>query len=93
MAISRQRVARLMRTAGIRGISRRRGFTATTRRDKRGSPARDLVMRQFRASGLNQLWVADMTFLSTWTGFLYLAVVIAVWNHAHESRVMYLGSS
>ncbi len=80
VCISRQRVARLMRTAGIRGISRRRGFTVTTRRDKRDSPAHDLVKRQFRASGPNQLWVADMTYVPTWTGFLYLAVVIDVWS-------------
>ncbi len=78
--ISRQRVARLMRTAGIRGISRRRGFTVTTRRDKRDSPAHDLVKRQFRASGPNQHWVADMTYVPTWTGILYLAVVIDVWS-------------
>jgi len=78
--ISRQRVARLMRLARIRGISRRRGFTVTTRRDKRNSPANDLVKRQFRASGPNQLWVADMTYVPTWTGFLYLAVVIDVWS-------------
>ncbi len=80
VCISRQRVARLMRTAGIRGISRRRGFTVTTRRDKRDSPAHDLVKRRFRASGPNQLWVADMTYVPTWTGFLYLAVVIDVWS-------------
>lgn len=65
VCISRQRVARLMRTAGIRGISRRRGFTVTTRRDKRDSPAHDLVKCQFRASGPNQLWVADMTYVPT----------------------------
>lgn len=80
VCISRQRVARLMRLAHIRGISRRRGFTVTTRRDKRNSPANDLVKRQFRASGPNQLWVADMTYVPTWTGFLYLAVVIDVWS-------------
>lgn len=51
MCISRQRVARLMRLPHIRGISRRRGFTVTTRRDKRNTPANDLVKRQFRASG------------------------------------------
>lgn len=80
VCISRQRVARLMRAAAIRGISRRRGFTVTTRRDKRNTPAADLVKRQFRASGPNQLWVADMTYVPTWTGFLYLAVVIDVWS-------------
>jgi len=78
--ISRQRVARLMREAGVRGISRRRGFTVTTRRDKRQTPAKDLVNRRFEASGPNQLWVADMTYVPTWVGFLYLAVVIDVWS-------------
>ncbi|QPS11415.1 IS3 family transposase [Delftia acidovorans] len=80
VSISRQRVARLMRVADIRGISRRRGFMVTTRRDKRDSPANDLVQRQFKASDPNQLWVADMTYVPTWTGFLYLAVVIDVWS-------------
>jgi putative transposase len=80
VSISRQRVARLMRVADIRGISRRRGFMVTTRRDKRDSPANDLVQRQFKASDPNQLWVADLTYVPTWTGFLYLAVVIDVWS-------------
>jgi putative transposase len=66
--------------AGIHGISKRRGFTVTTRRDKRQTPARDLVNRRFHASGPNQLWVADMTYVPTWMGFLYLAVVIDVWS-------------
>ena len=78
--ISRQRVARLMRAAGIQGISKRRGFTVTTQRDKRQAPANDLVNRRFHASGPNQLWVADMTYVPTWMGFLYLAVVIDVWS-------------
>ncbi|GAA6143450.1 hypothetical protein NBRC116584_32680 [Hydrogenophaga sp. 5NK40-0174] len=80
VCISRQRVARLMKDAGIRGISKRRGFTVTTRRDRRQTPARDLVNRRFHATGPNQLWVADMTYVPTWMGFLYLAVVIDVWS-------------
>lgn len=80
VCISRQRVARLMREAGIHGISKRRGFTVTTRRDKRQAPAHDLVNRRFHATGPNQLWVADMTYVPTWMGFLYLAVVIDVWS-------------
>ena len=76
--ISRQRVARLMRSARLQGISKRRGFTVTTHRDKRQASARDLVNRRFRANGPNQLWVADMTYVPTWMGFLYLAVVIDV---------------
>lgn len=61
VCISRQRVARLMRQAGIHGISKRRGITVTTRRDKRQTPACDLVNRRFHATGPNQLWGADMT--------------------------------
>lgn len=80
VCISRQRVARLMREAGIHGISKRRGLTVTTRRDPRQAPATDLVKRRFHASGPNQLWVADMTYVPTWMGFLYLAVVIDVWS-------------
>ncbi|MBL8356114.1 MAG: DDE-type integrase/transposase/recombinase [Delftia acidovorans] len=51
-----------------------------TRQDKRVSPANDLAKRQFKASDPNQLWVADMTYVSAWAGFLYLAVVIDVWS-------------
>ena len=80
VCISRQRVARLMRQAGIHGISKRRGFTVTTRPDNRQTPAHDLVNRRFHATGPNQLWVADMTYVPTWMGFLYLAVVIDVWS-------------
>jgi putative transposase len=54
LSISRQRVARLVRQAGIHGLSKRRGFTVTTRRDKHQSPASDLVHRCFRATGPNQ---------------------------------------
>nr|MBA2673406.1 IS3 family transposase [Ramlibacter sp.] len=73
---SRKRVARLMRNARIRGVSRRRGFTVTTERNARQRPAPDLVNRHFRAHAPDQLWVADMTYLPTWAGFVYLAVVI-----------------
>ena len=78
VCISRQRVARLMRRAGIHGISKRRGFTVTTRRDKRHTPSSDLVNRRFNASDSNQLWVADMTYIPAWMGFLYLAKIINV---------------
>lgn len=76
LQVSRKRVARLMRKAGIRGVSRRRGFTVTTERDRRQRPAPDLVNRHFHADAPDQLWVADMTYIPTWTGFLYLAVVV-----------------
>jgi putative transposase len=68
-----------MRRAGLQGISRRR-FVATTRRDEAARPAPDLVGRRFEAGGPNQLWVADITYVPTWAGFLYLAVVLDVWS-------------
>ena len=80
VAISRKRVARLMRRASIRGVSRRRGFVVTTRRDAKNKPAPDLVNRQFVADGPNRLWVADMTYVPTWAGFIFLAVVLDVWS-------------
>ena len=80
MRVGRKRVARLMRQAAIRGVSRRRGFVVTTRRDPRQPPAPDLVNRRFTADGPNQLWVADMTYVPTWAGFIFLAIVLDVWS-------------
>lgn len=77
---SRKRVARLMRHNHWRGVSRRRSYCVTTQRDKRQRPAPDLVNRQFVATDINQLWVADMTYLPTWSGFLYLAAVTDVFS-------------
>ena len=77
---SRKRIARLMRQAQIRGVSRRRSFCVTTERDVRRRPAPDLVNREFVATDINQLWVADMTYIPTWTGFLYLSMVIDVYS-------------
>jgi putative transposase len=78
--VGRKRVARLMRAASIRGVSRRRDFVATTRRDPKQRPAPDLVKREFIAGGPNQLWVADMTYVPTWAGFIFLAIVLDVWS-------------
>jgi putative transposase len=69
----RKRIARLMRGAGLVGASHRRGGPATTRRDREARPAPDLVDRNFTAERPNQLWVADITFIPSATGFLYLA--------------------
>jgi len=80
LGVSRKRVARLMRCAGLRGVSRRRGFVVTTRRDIRQRPAPDLVQRRFSADGPNRLWVADMTYVPTWAGFIYLAIVLDAWS-------------
>jgi len=77
--VSRKRVARLMREANLQGASRRRQFSTTVRdRDRR--PAPDLVERHFTAEGKDQLWVADITYIPTWSGFLYLSVVLDVWS-------------
>lgn len=73
-------IARLMRLAGVRGVSRRRGYVVATRREAGQAHAPDLVQRRFVASGPNQLWVADMTYVPTWAGFIFLAVVIDVWS-------------
>lgn len=73
--VGKKRVQRLMRKAGLVGASRRR-FVTTTTRDNRARPAPDLVERRFAAPGPNQLWVADITYIPTWAGFLYLAVVL-----------------
>jgi putative transposase len=77
--VGRKRVARLMRAAGIVGVSRRK-YRGTTRRDRDSIAAPDLVERQFSADGPDQLWVADITYVPTWSGFLYLAVVLDVWS-------------
>jgi putative transposase len=77
-AFGKKRVARLMRGAGIVGVSRRR-FVVTTLRDGAG-PAPDLVDRTFTADQPDVLWVADITYIPTWAGFLYLAVVLDVFS-------------
>ena len=76
----RKRIARLMREGGLVGASHRRGSPVTTQRDKEARPAPDLVDRDFTAVGPNQLWVADITYVPTMAGFLYLAVVLDAWS-------------
>jgi putative transposase len=70
-----KRVARLMRAAELKGVSRR-NWIITTVRDRAARPAPDLVERNFSAPAPNHLWVADITYIPTWAGFLYLAVVL-----------------
>jgi putative transposase len=74
--VGRKRVARLMRAAGLVGVSK----TGAAPRPKRTTPetpqAPDLVQRDFTASVPNALWVADITYVPTYAGFLYLAVVL-----------------
>lgn len=72
-----KRVARLMRRAGLRGVQKRR-FRCTTRPGAAEQYAPDLVQRRFRARRPNQLWLADVTYVPTEEGWLYLAVVLDV---------------
>lgn len=74
--VGKNRVAHLMRHTHLRGVSRRRGFVVTTRRDLARNAAPGLVKRQIVATGRNQLWVVDITYVPTWTGFIYIAVVV-----------------
>lgn len=74
-----KRVARLMRAAHLRGATLRR-FVVTTLPDPRGRHAIDLVDRKFYTDGPDRLWVADITYIPTWAGFLYLAMVLDVYS-------------
>jgi len=65
-----------MRAAALEGASRRKSCV-TTQREERVWPAPDLVDRNFEAPGPDRLWVDDITYVPTWSGFLYLAVVLA----------------
>jgi putative transposase len=77
--VGRKQVARLMRAGGLRGVSRRKSVRTTIRKHST-TPAPDLVDRNFSASGPNQLWVADITYVPTSSGWLYLAVVLDAWS-------------
>ena len=79
MRVGRKRVARLMAAAGIQGVSRRK-WVRTTIRDDKTRPAPDLVQRQFTATAPNEVWAADITFIPTWEGWVYLAAVEDMWS-------------
>jgi putative transposase len=72
--VGRKRVARLMSAAGLAGVSRRKFVTTTVKGSDRQAP--DLVDRNFTAERPNLLWVADITYIPTWAGFLCLAVLL-----------------
>ncbi len=74
--VSRKRVARLMRAAGLRGKTRRRARPRTTVADGAATPAPNRVQRQFQQATVNRLWVGDMTYLRTDEGWLYLATLL-----------------
>jgi putative transposase len=77
--VGRKRVARLMRAAGLRGATLRRSVVVMPK-DPEARPAADLVERQFYTDGPDRLWVADITYIPTWSGFLYLAMVLDVYS-------------
>jgi len=77
---SRGRVARLMRKDGIRGCMRGRKRRQTTRQDPLATPAVDLVGRDFAAPAPDKIWTADITYLNTDEGFLYLAFILDVYS-------------
>ena len=74
--VGRKRVARLLRADGLAGVSRRKGPPRPRRTTPEAPQAPDLVRRDFTAPAPDQLWVADITYIPTYAGFLYLAVVL-----------------
>jgi len=79
--VGRDRVARLMRDLGLAGAVRGKR-TRTTRPSDVGERPADLVGRAFSAPAPNRLWVADLTYVSTWSGFAYVAFVIDAFSRA-----------
>lgn len=77
--VNHKRVARLMRLDGLVGVTRRKKWR-TTKRDPGARAAPDLVNRDFTAQRADELWVADITYVPTASGFLYLAVVVDAWS-------------
>jgi putative transposase len=79
-AVARCTVARLMRHLGLAGVVRGRKCAVTTVPETAAARPPDLVTRQFTAGRPNQLWVADLTYVATWRGFVYVAFVIDVFS-------------
>jgi transposase InsO family protein len=73
-------VERLMRAERLSGARRGKGFVVTTRAEGRQQRPADLVERQFRAPAPNRLWVADLTYVKTHTGWVYVAFIIDVFS-------------
>lgn len=78
--VGRKRVARLMREQAIQGVSRRRGRVRTTTPDKRQAPAPDLLKRDFNATRPDQTWVADITYVPTYEGWLFVAPIMDLYS-------------
>lgn len=77
--VGRKRVARIMREQGIRGCPPRR-FRKTTDSNHSLAVAKNLVGRNFRPAAPDQLWATDITYVRTWEGWLYLAVVLDLYS-------------
>jgi putative transposase len=69
-----------MRRLGIEGVSRRGKRPLTTKQADQAPAASDLVRRCFQAPGPDRLWVADITYVPIWEGFLILACVLDAWS-------------
>ncbi len=78
--VARCSVERLMRAEGLSGARRGKTFTVTTHADDRQARPADLVERTFRAPGPNRLWVADLTYVKTHSGWVYVAFIIDVYS-------------
>jgi putative transposase len=78
--VARCTVERLMRALGLRGVVRGKTKVRTTRGDEAAARPADLVKRQFRAPAPNALWVADLTYVKTHTGWVYVAFIIDVFS-------------
>lgn len=69
-----------MRSMGLSGVTRGTAFKVTTVADEKSLRPPDLVDRNFTATRPNQLWVADLTYVATWMGFVYVAFIIDVFS-------------
>ena len=77
--VSRKRVARLMRAAGIQA-RRKQGYKVTTKRNEAHEVAPNLLAQDFRADAANETWLADITYIDTHEGWLYLAAILDVYS-------------
>jgi putative transposase len=80
--VGRDRVGRLMKLLGLRGVRRGKFKRTTITGDDAGSRPADLVERQFSAAAPNRLWLADITYVSTWSGFCYVAFITDAFSRA-----------
>ncbi len=80
IGVARCTVERLMREMGLEGAIRGRKYKKTTIIDEAANRPADLVQRDFSADRPNQLWVADLTYVATWAGFVYVAFITDVFS-------------